>query len=95
MTADAIHWGWYMPYGLLTPASWVAMFTQRWMHLTGVTKDALFEVAHSTREYAVNNPEAFFYAARIRPRRVRRRAHDLPTRCNCSTAARKATAPPA
>ena len=21
-----------MPYGLLTPASWVAMFTQRWMH---------------------------------------------------------------
>ncbi len=60
-TADAIHWGWYMPYGLLTPASWVAMFTQRWMHLTGVTKDALFEVAHSTREYAINNPNSFFY----------------------------------
>ena len=61
MTADAIHWGWYMPYGLLTPASWVAMFTQRWMHNTGVTKDALFEVAHSTRQYALNNPNAFFY----------------------------------
>jgi acetyl-CoA acetyltransferase len=61
MTADIIHWGWYMPYGLLTPASWVAMFTQRWMHLTGVTKDALFEVAHATRNYAVNNPNAFFY----------------------------------
>ncbi len=61
MTADIIHWGWYMPYGLLTPASWVAMFTQRWMHNTGVTKDALFEVAHATREYAVNNPNAFFY----------------------------------
>jgi len=60
-TADAIHWGWYMPYGLLTPASWVAMFTQRWMHNTSVTKDALFEVAHATREYAVNNPNAFFY----------------------------------
>ena len=30
-TADAIHWGWYMPYGLLTPASWVAMFNQRWI----------------------------------------------------------------
>lgn len=60
-TADAIHWGWYMPYGLLTPASWVAMFTQRWMHNTGVTRDALFEVAHATREYAVNNPNAFFY----------------------------------
>jgi acetyl-CoA acetyltransferase len=61
MTADIIHWGWYMPYGLLTPASWVAMFTQRWMHLTGVTRDALFEVAHTTRNYAVNNPNAFFY----------------------------------
>ncbi len=60
-TADAIHWGWYMPYGLLTPASWVAMFTQRWMHITGVTKDALFEVAQSTRVYGANNPAAFFY----------------------------------
>jgi acetyl-CoA acetyltransferase len=60
-TADAIHWGWYMPYGLLTPASWVAMFTQRWMHLTGVTKDALYEVAKTTRDYGANNPAAFFY----------------------------------
>ncbi|QFU75708.1 lipid-transfer protein [Halioglobus maricola] len=61
LTADAIHWGWYMPYGLLTPASWTAMVTQRWMHRTGVTKDALFEVARTTRDYAVNNPGAFFY----------------------------------
>jgi acetyl-CoA acetyltransferase len=60
-TADAMHWGWYMPYGLLTPASWVAMFTQRWMNITGVTKDALFEVAQSTRVYGANNPAAFFY----------------------------------
>jgi acetyl-CoA acetyltransferase len=60
-TADIIHWGWYMPYGLLTPASWVAMFNQRWMHITGVTKDAMFEVAHQTRQYAINNPNAFFY----------------------------------
>jgi acetyl-CoA acetyltransferase len=28
-TSDLIHWGWYMPYGFMTPASWVAMFTQR------------------------------------------------------------------
>ncbi len=59
-TADAIHWGWYMPYGLLTPASWVGMFTQRWMHLTGVTKDALYEVAKASRDYGANNPAAFF-----------------------------------
>ena len=24
VTADAMHWGWYMPSGLMTPASWVA-----------------------------------------------------------------------
>ena len=60
-TSDAIHWGWYMPYGLLTPASWVAMFARRWMHLTGVTKDALYEVAKASRDYAAANPAAFFY----------------------------------
>ena len=61
VTADAIHWGWYMPCGLLTPASWVAMFTQRWMHNTGVTQDALYEVAKATRDYGANNPAAFFH----------------------------------
>ena len=50
-----------MPYGLLTPASWVAMFTKRWMHITGVTKDALYEVAKATRDYGANNPAAAFY----------------------------------
>ena len=61
ITGSAIHYGWYMPFGLLTPASWVAMFTRRYMHLTGCTRDALFEVAHATRQYAVNNPAAFFH----------------------------------
>ncbi len=60
-TPDAIHWGWYMPYGLLTPASWVAMFTQRYMHLTNCTKDSLFEVAYTMRQYAATNPAALFY----------------------------------
>ncbi len=61
ITGSAIHYGWYMPFGLLTPASWVAMFTQRYMHNTGCTKDVLYEVAKTTRDYAVNNPAAFFY----------------------------------
>lgn len=60
-TADALHWGWYTPYGLLTPASWVAMYTQRYMHLTGCTDDALFEVAKVTRDHASTNPAALFY----------------------------------
>ena len=37
VTSDLIHWSWYMPFGLLTPASWVAMFTQRYMHEYGAT----------------------------------------------------------
>jgi acetyl-CoA acetyltransferase len=61
VTSDLIHWGWYMPFGLLTPASWVAMFTQRYMHQTGCKSTDLAQVAVSTRKHAVNNPAAFFY----------------------------------
>jgi acetyl-CoA acetyltransferase len=60
-TSDLIHWSWYMPYGLMTPASWVAMFTQRYMHDYGATSTDLAEVAIAMREHAVTNPAAFFY----------------------------------
>ncbi len=60
-TSDLIHWSWYMSYGLMTPASWVAMFTQRYMHEYGCTSLDLAQVAVSTRKHAVNNPHAFFY----------------------------------
>jgi acetyl-CoA acetyltransferase len=45
----------------MTPASWVAMFTQRYMHETGCKSSDLAQVAISTRKHAVNNPNAFFY----------------------------------
>lgn len=61
VTADLIHWSWYLPFGLLTPASWVAMYTQRYMHETGCTGRDLAQVAVSTRKHAVNNPAAFFH----------------------------------
>jgi acetyl-CoA acetyltransferase len=61
VTADLIHWSWYMPWGLMTPASWVAMFTQRYMHQYGAKAEDLAQVALSTRKHAVNNPNAFFY----------------------------------
>ncbi len=35
VTSDLVHWGYYRPFGLLTPASWVAMFSQRYMFETG------------------------------------------------------------
>jgi acetyl-CoA acetyltransferase len=61
VTSDLIHWGWYMPFGLLTPASWVAMFTQRYMHESGCKSTDLAEVCLATRKHAVENPNAFFY----------------------------------
>ena len=60
-TSDLIHWGWYIPYGLLTPTSWVAMFTQRYMYEYGASSIDLAQVAVSTRKHAVTNPNAFFY----------------------------------
>lgn len=60
-TSDLIHWSWYMPSGLMTPASWVAMFTQRYMHQTGCTSADLAEICLAQREHAVKNPRAFFY----------------------------------
>jgi len=61
VTADLIHWSWYMPFGLMTPASWVAMFTTRYMYKTGCTSRDIGQVAVSARKHAVNNPDAFFY----------------------------------
>ncbi len=61
VTSDLIHWSWYTPFGLATPASWVAMFTQRYMHDTGTKSTDLAQVAISTRRHAVTNPAAFFY----------------------------------
>jgi acetyl-CoA acetyltransferase len=61
VTADLIHWSWYLPFGLMTPASWVAMFTQRYMYEYGCTSLDLARVALSTRAHAVNNRDAFFY----------------------------------
>ena len=61
LTSDAIHWGWYTPYGLMTPASWVAMYTMRYMHLAKDVQEAMFEIAYTQRQYAAKNPAAFFY----------------------------------
>ncbi len=61
VTSDLIHWSWYMPYGMLTPASWVAFCAQRYMHEYGATPEHLAQIAISQRKHAVNNPDAAFY----------------------------------
>lgn len=61
VSSDLIHWSWYMPYGMLTPGSWIAMIANKYMHHYGVTSEDLGRVAISQRNYAQNNPRAFFY----------------------------------
>ncbi|WP_101758834.1 lipid-transfer protein [Oceanicoccus sp. KOV_DT_Chl] len=62
-TSDAIHWGWYTPSGLMTPASWVSMYSERYMHLAGRERvqEALFEIAYTTRQHGASNPAAMFH----------------------------------
>ncbi len=53
------HWKWSRPSGLVRPADECAMFTQRYMHEYGVTREQLAHVALAQREYAHKNPLAF------------------------------------
>lgn len=61
LSTDQVHWGWYVPYGFSTPASWVAMFTRRYMYEHKATDECLAEIAVTTRRHAANNPDALFY----------------------------------
>ena len=60
LSSDQVHWSWYNPFGLSSPASWAAMFTQRYMHEYGATSDSLAEIAITMRKHAANNPNAIF-----------------------------------
>jgi len=61
ISSDLVHWSWYMPYGMLTPGSWVAMIANKYMQRYGVTCEDLGRVAISQRNYAQNNPRAAGY----------------------------------
>ena len=60
-TAENAHMASYLPVGLLTPASWVAMAAQRYLHMTGATSEDLGRVAVADRKHAATNPKAWFY----------------------------------
>jgi 17-hydroxy-3-oxo-4-pregnene-20-carboxyl-CoA lyase len=51
----------YGPYGLLTPASWVALQARRYMHEYGVTNEHFGRISVVDRTHAANNPAAWFY----------------------------------
>lgn len=63
--ARATHYSWYLPFGLMTPASWVAMFARRYMHYAGATSLDFGRIAVADRKHAATNPQAWFYGKPI------------------------------
>ncbi len=64
-TTESAHFGWYAPFGLLTPASWVAMQAQRYLHDTGATTEDFGRVSVACRRHAATNPAAWFHGQPI------------------------------
>ncbi len=61
LTTMPLWLSWYAPFGLLTPASWVALHAQRYMHAYGVTNEDFGRIAVVDRLHAATNPDAWFY----------------------------------
>jgi acetyl-CoA acetyltransferase len=64
-SAEQAQFAWTSPFGLLTPASWVAMFATRMMHEYGVTSEDFGRVAVVDRRHAATNPAAHFFGRPI------------------------------
>jgi acetyl-CoA acetyltransferase len=56
---------WYAPFGLLSPASWIAVHARRYMHEYGVTNADFGRIAVVDRHHASTNPNAWFYGRPI------------------------------
>ncbi|KAK1180881.1 lipid-transfer protein [Streptomyces sp. NBS 14/10] len=64
-SAEGTALGWALPFGLLTPASWVAMAAQRYLYSYGLAPDVFGHVAVMDRRHAATNPAAYFYGKPI------------------------------
>ncbi|MDT5026344.1 MAG: 17-hydroxy-3-oxo-4-pregnene-20-carboxyl-CoA lyase [Micromonosporaceae bacterium] len=60
-TETVNRWDWTLPYGLSTPASWVAMQARRYMYSYGVTSADFGQISVAARRHAATNPKAYFY----------------------------------
>lgn len=61
LTTMPLWLSWYSPFGLLSPASWVAVHARRYMHEYGVTNADFGRIAVVDRLHASTNPDAWFY----------------------------------
>ncbi|MER8232108.1 lipid-transfer protein [Streptomyces sp. NPDC101490] len=64
-SAEGVALGWQLPFGLLTPASWVAMAAQRYLYAYGLTPEVFGHVAVTDRRHAARNPAAYFHGKPI------------------------------
>ncbi|WP_336883152.1 lipid-transfer protein [Rhodococcus globerulus] len=60
-TPDRAAYSWVTPFGLYSPAQWVAMFARRYMFEYGATSVDFGRVAVVDRKHAATNPKAWFY----------------------------------
>lgn len=56
---------WCTPYGVLTPASWMALNSTRYMHTYGATSEDFGRAVVQLRSYAATNPAAWGYGRPI------------------------------
>lgn len=64
-TTESTRYSWLAPFGLRTPASWLAIFAQRYLHAFGATTEAFGHVAVACRKHAANNSAAHFFGRPI------------------------------
>ena len=64
-SADRAAYSWMTPFGLSTPAQWVAMFARRYMHEFGATSEDFGRIAVIDRAHAATNPHAWFHGRPI------------------------------
>jgi acetyl-CoA acetyltransferase len=56
---------WALPFGVMTPASWMSMNATRYMYTYGVTSADFGRAVVQLRDYAATNPNAHFYGRPI------------------------------
>jgi acetyl-CoA acetyltransferase len=65
MTTLPLWMSWYAPFGLITPASWVAISARRYMHDYGVGNEHFGAISVVDRKHAATNPDAWFHGRPI------------------------------
>ncbi|MEV0585712.1 lipid-transfer protein [Nonomuraea sp. NPDC050310] len=64
-SSQGLEMSWHVPFGLMTPAAWVAMTARRYQHLSGALSEDFGRVAVAMRRHAATNPAAWFHGRPI------------------------------